>query len=173
MKGPVNRLRIGGQVRAYKKVFEQVEADEVPLLIAGGIEAFSAYMAAHLAHKKPLFIQPEEVSNYGAVFTTKHTIIHWNFAPMDHSNGTLNYLPEHAAWWRWNPPELQKETEASHYLKDQKVWMNTYFEQDPELFVAMTNVALRKKIPVILPFTGVQNSSWQKRVATYLNDEIR
>jgi acyl carrier protein len=161
--GPLDLDAIGGKINAWKEVFEKEVSEKVHLLIGCGVEAYAAAVGAFYAKKLPSFIKPEEVSNFDRVFTTKETIVRWH-AP-NCIQGSLIYLPEKSlsAKWQWMP--IPKESEAMAYMQDKRVWINNYFQKDPLLFVAMTHNALKQRIPVALPFSGIPNLSWSRRIA--------
>lgn len=158
LKGPLSLKQIGGQIAAYRAVFEKEPALEIPLLIPGGIDAYSAYMAAKQAGKTPLFLKPEEVSSYPQIYTTSLAIARWNLPPFNHQAGTLVPLPAKISKSKYKIPDAALE------LPDSKVFINTWFPSDVETFIASTHAALKKKIPILFPFHGVRNMSWSERI---------
>ena len=171
--GPVNLKQIGGQIKTFKRIFAHDPNATIPLLLAGGIESYSAYIAAHQLKKTPLFLKPEMVQNYREVYTTGETVVRWNIPSFNHSMGTLRFLPKKLFRGKWKPFDCALDRQAEQLIKGKNLVINDFFPENPELFISMTNVALRNKIRVILPFTGAGNTSWSKRVAAYLNHEIR
>ena len=166
--GHVGLSYIGGKIWGYNKFIAQVPVRDIPLFIAGGLEAYCAAIACYQSGKNPQFLLPTELASFETIYTTKTTMFLWTHSHLDHKQGVLKYFPDNHPYYRWKWFEIPKSAEVVDFPLPEKIFVNSYFQRDPYLFVALTHHALKNKIKVVLPFAGSKSMVWSKQIESFL-----